>query len=405
MLGRSIRTTPSAVLRAVGPVALIVVASGCASPPREPREPVPPPSGEAGRTEAAETVRTASGGADAAVTEATPEWLRGLALVGPPGSLRDRDSGALPSFWRGAPVELVIDLASGVRDGSLEILWLDGEGRTVAERTIRLREALTGRGPTVRIPLPEAVAAEPGSYRVEVRWVPKQPRILPSGELAFGIGEGIPATVTPGPPTFPWPPPRPATRHVIDRDRLGAGRSPITLGEAAERLIAALGAAGYAEHAFFAIRPDPGRPPEGFALVTRLEQIFPDGRPRPVDQRWRVELPPRDVFSLQGLIEALFTAPEGHYRVIVFTVTGRPVAPSQEEPTREDAGEWLGRGLARLPPSLAELPWTRGHACTALIYQFRQVGAGTEPEINPPGVPPARIQLERTGVLAALGGA
>ncbi|MGD2115814.1 MAG: hypothetical protein PVG07_12215, partial [Acidobacteriota bacterium] len=112
----------------------------------------------------------------------------------------------------------------------------------------------------------------------------------------------------------------------------------------------------------------------------------------------------RDVFSLQELVRALFTAPEGHYRVIVFAVTGRPVAPSDEAPTREDAGEWLGQGLARLPRSLGELPWTADHACTALIYQFRQVGAGSEPQVNPPDAPPARTQLERTGILSALHG-
>lgn len=57
-----------------------------------------------------------------------------------------------------------------------------------------------------------------------------------------------------------------------------------------------------------------------------------------------------------------------------------------------------------LPSSLGESPWKWGHACTALIYQFRQIGAEKEPEVNPPGAPPAQVQLERSGILLALRG-
>jgi len=225
----------------------------------------------------------------------------------------------------------------------------------------------------------------------------------PSGDEApddGGDGGGPPT------PAFPWPPPKPTTRYVIKADHLGGGETPQTLKEAADRLVAALERAEYDDLAFFSIRPAADRPPEGFALVTRLERIYEDGRPWQGDDndRWKEELPARDVFSLTELIRALFTAPEGHYRVIVFAVTGIPVVPSAKEPTRDDAGEWLGQGLLDLPRWLGELPWTPDHACTALIYQFRQVGAGREPEVNPPGAPPARVQLERSGILAALRG-
>lgn len=223
----------------------------------------------------------------------------------------------------------------------------------------------------------------------------------PSGDEApddGGDGGGPPT------PAFPWPPPKPTTRYVIENDLLGGGETPQTLKEVGDRLRHALDQAGYAELDFFSIPPDLDQQPEGFALVTRLERIYEDGRRWLGKKRWLEELPARDVFSLKELVRALFTAPEGHYRVIVFVVTGRPVAPSQTEPTREEAGKWRGQGLAHLPRWLGELPWTPDHACTALIYQFRQVGAGREPEVNPPGAPPAREQLERSGILAALRG-
>jgi hypothetical protein len=108
------------------------------------------------------------------------------------------------------------------------------------------------------------------------------------------------------------------------------------------------------------------------------------------------------IFSLADIFDALFRAPEGHYRVIVFVITGTPVVPSDDEATREEAGEWLGSGMDRLPSALGELPWTPDHACTALVYQFRQVGAGNPPEAHPDGAPSAQTHLERTGLLAAL---
>lgn len=323
-------------------------------------------------------------------TEPGEGTIARIELLAPPGARREGDPGDAPPYvWQGAPVVVRVIPSPGDRPPKFDVRWIDDDRG--AQRTgppaIETARAL-------EIAAPRDLPA--GTYRVLVE--------TPAGDsatLRFAVGAPEQATIDPPAPAFPWPPPRPATRHALGGDRLG---SPETLGAAADRLLAALDAAGYAEHSFFSIQPDPATPPEGFALVTRLEQIEPDGRPRPGAERWSVELPEREIFSLGDFVRALFSAPEGHYRVIVFTVTGQPVAPSGDEPTREQAGEWLGTGLARLPPGLGDLPWTRDHAVTALIYQFRQVGTGTEPLVNPPDAPPAREQLERTGILAGLGG-
>jgi hypothetical protein len=323
--------------------------------------------------------------------------IYGLELLAPPGARRPSDDPDQPPYvWRGVPLAVRVERSLLGLDQPFLVALIDDTGRTLHLEPLPEHATSALIGPL------DTGELRAGGYRVTL--TPANPvpgdRPTPQPFLEFRLGLP-PESGGSSVPAFPWPPPRPATRHALGGDRLG---SPETLGAAAERLLAALDASGYAEHSFFSVQPDPAVAPEGFALVTRLEQIDPDGSPRPGAERWSVALPEREIFSLGDFVRALFSAPEGHYRVIVFTVTGRPVAPSDDAPSRDDAGRWLGTGLARLPPALAELPWTRDHAVTALIYQFRQVGSGTEPQVNPPDAPPARDQLQRTGILAGLGG-
>lgn len=193
-------------------------------------------------------------------------------------------------------------------------------------------------------------------------------------------------------PQFPWPPPEPTGRAVLDRDRCAAGAA--TWGAVAQRLETALGQAGYFEHSYYAV-------PGGFALVTRLEQIEFDGTPKPPPQRWSADAPRHEVFSLRDYLRALFTAPQGHYRVIVFIVNDRAFASSGEEVSGEEALAWLQTGLNRLPPELAAREFTANHACTALVYQFIRI-AEDEAVANPPGAAPVRTQLQRSGIWAGL---
>src|SRR3546814_19568128 len=93
------------------------------------------------------------------------------------------------------------------------------------------------------------------------------------------------------------------------------------LGAVAERLSDALHAAGYVSPAFYSA-------PGGYALVARLEQIEAAGTPKPVPMRWSTELPSGDILSLRDYFSALFSAPQRHYRVIVFVAPDNTSAPS-----------------------------------------------------------------------------
>src|SRR3546814_1867053 len=83
--------------------------------------------------------------------------------------------------------------------------------------------------------------------------------------------------------------------------------------------------------------------------------------------RWSTALPSREIFSLRDYFSALFSAPEGHYRVIVFVVSDKPFATSRGAASREQAAAWLQGGLNLLPAAIANLPVSANHACTALI--------------------------------------
>ena len=241
----------------------------------------------------------------------------------------------------------------------------------------------------------------PGTYRADLVIVPDEDTAMDDAEalasLAFAAG-GLPrrsAAIRNDAeplPSFPWPPPRPTSKTRIDRQWLVEPNG--TLGDAAERLDRALGDARYEPPAYYAI-------PGGFAMATRMEQIEPDGTPVDDELRWSTEIPPRKIDSLGDYLRALLSAPEGHYRVIVFTFTDQPVATSSVKVSEADAQAWGSDGADRLPDSIAGQDFSRQPRCLVLVYEF-QKRADSEPTPHPDGSPPAAVHLERSGITAAL---
>ena len=67
-------------------------------------------------------------------------------------------------------------------------------------------------------------------------------------------------------------------------------------------LVEALDATGYYDKAYFSV-------PDGFALVTRLEQIEANGKSLQPPDRWSVQVKPLREFSLPAYLQALFSPP------------------------------------------------------------------------------------------------
>lgn len=168
-----------------------------------------------------------------------------------------------------------------------------------------------------------------------------------------------------------------------------------TLGEVARHLEGALSRVGYSERSYYTV-------PGGFALATRLEQIAPDGTPKSDPQRWSTALPEQPVFSLGDYLRALFAAPRGDYRVIVFIVTNQPFGTSARPATNAQAEAWLSGGLDRLPRALQALPFDADVEASALVYQFHKSGHGDPPIALESSAASAATQLDRSGIFAAL---
>ncbi len=197
-------------------------------------------------------------------------------------------------------------------------------------------------------------------------------------------------------PFFPWPPPQASTSEEIPPRLLEGKTHPKRLGDIDRRLTAALEANGYYESSYYAV-------PKGFALVTRMEQIEPDGSSKATEARWNQAPQPLGHFSLNEYLHALFQASPGYYRVLVFVVT--PVAFTQTEAkvTPEEANKWLGGGLNRLPPSLADAPYaSEEHRCTALVYEFERASKFDEEGLKIPGRLPGRTHLLKSGIWGGL---
>jgi hypothetical protein len=168
-----------------------------------------------------------------------------------------------------------------------------------------------------------------------------------------------------------------------------------TLKDVDLRLTTALDACGYVGKSYYAV-------PDGFALVTQLEQINPDGTSRPLPSRWAAKVQPLSTFSLSDYLKALFTANPGRYRIIVFIVTSHPFSQTDAKVSKAEALGWLSKGLNQLPASIGDLSFTSDYAATALIYEFEEAHAGENAVFITPSGLTGRDHLTKSKLLPAL---
>ncbi|MEO1339427.1 MAG: hypothetical protein AAFV29_27555, partial [Myxococcota bacterium] len=204
-------------------------------------------------------------------------------------------------------------------------------------------------------------------------------------------------------PDFPWPAPRPSGRMALPRSLLGVHEGPSTsLKEVADELDKLMLSAGYAERSYFTLRD--ASDVLGFAVVTRMERIYRDGRPYPAEKRFRpVDAP--DQFSVGAFLRSLFVAPVGFYRVIVMTVARKPVPSGRTPMLESDAQALLRTGGARLTGCVARMRYTEAHNIDALIYEFRHApeeAASANKSVLQlkPGTLDASLHLRRAGIIA-----
>ncbi|UAK24523.1 hypothetical protein [Sphingomonas nostoxanthinifaciens] len=170
-----------------------------------------------------------------------------------------------------------------------------------------------------------------------------------------------------------------------------------TLGYVDTLLTRALARIGFVESGRY-------RVPGGFVLVTRMERFRPDGTSWApdrftIDDSAAVHL---GSFSLGDYLRALFTAPEGQYRVLAFVVTDQPVTQTGSGLSADAASELVSSGATDLPETYARLRFTPAHRVVALVYEFRRVGSA-QPSLRLPSDLQGLTHLQQVGLLHALG--
>lgn len=204
-----------------------------------------------------------------------------------------------------------------------------------------------------------------------------------------------------------WPPATPSAHQDITDELMAAvapegGSGRPTFGRVSDQIVEALEDTGYTDVSFYRI-------PTGVAVVTRLEQIDEDGVPLGDDERWSLMPARPQIRSLRDVIRALFSADPGYFRLIIFAFTSDPdLTPEEssagESLASEDALDWLQSGGAFLPSSTRNESFTDDHRCIALIYEFERYRIRETADLLDPSRLPGRVHLERSRILARLGG-
>jgi len=198
-------------------------------------------------------------------------------------------------------------------------------------------------------------------------------------------------------PEFPWPPPQASSTVVIPSQFLvySTDETPM-LHDIDERLSAAMEKCGYVEKRYYAV-------PDGFAIVTRLEQINSDGTPKDPPERWSMDVGPLRHFSLLEYLRTLFSANPGYYRLIVFIITPHPFSQSEVKLSPDETEVWLQDGLNVLPNSIGKRVYTNEHNTTALIYEFKRLDeVDAEPNLIVPGRLTAQDHLKKSELWGSL---
>ncbi|MDB5008521.1 MAG: hypothetical protein JWP45_2914 [Mucilaginibacter sp.] len=194
-------------------------------------------------------------------------------------------------------------------------------------------------------------------------------------------------------PKFPWKPPIYSTFVNLPS---GVFKRAKKLGDVDDALSSVLATLKYDSPTYFSVPEG-----DGFAIVTRVEQIYEDGRSLPTPDRWSAKIKPVEGNWWQKLINSIFNAPEGYYRIIVFVVSDKHFSSSNRIVTQAEAEAWLDKGGNGLPATIRNTKYTSDYFCTALIYEFKKT-ENQKPILLKPGTLTAVDHLTRSNILSLL---
>ncbi|MDB4286266.1 hypothetical protein N9933_03090 [bacterium] len=190
-------------------------------------------------------------------------------------------------------------------------------------------------------------------------------------------------------PNMPLPPPGPSSIEVFPSRSFS---SVTTLADMNEILSNALNKNGYYGKHYFSV-------PDGFALVTQMEKIYPDGESYDTWDRWETAVNLKNTFSLRDYFISLVFARPGYYRAITFVVAPDLV---NRNPLiaggRLNEASWRNGVGPQLPAFVGEIPFTYKYTVTARVYELEVPENGEARLIEGREALQARVHLQKAGI-------
>jgi hypothetical protein len=136
-----------------------------------------------------------------------------------------------------------------------------------------------------------------------------------------------------------------------------------TLADVDRLLQRAMQELGYDRHGYFHV-------PNGFAILTPIEQIEANGSALEGQDRWEDYPVGTDYRGILDYLSSLLKPREGYFRLFVFVVSDRNVPRVAEKMESGKAKVWLNSGGDRLPAQIGDQLVSPQHQASVFIYEF-----------------------------------
>ncbi len=194
-----------------------------------------------------------------------------------------------------------------------------------------------------------------------------------------------------------WPPPEPSSKQNISQHILtDTGNLSLPTFENINKILCrSLDWGGYTERVYYKV-------PDGFALITRIEQFEKNGQSKPGDERWLKTIGPPHKVSLHSFLSSLFIPRVGYFRIIAFVVTPESLE-TEGKADKVTAQNWFSKGKMSLPDSISEKQITKHHKILAMVYEFKATKINDNPSVNYTSGNTTDWHLRNAKIMAGLG--
>ncbi|MCB0586683.1 MAG: hypothetical protein KDD06_15345 [Phaeodactylibacter sp.] len=136
-----------------------------------------------------------------------------------------------------------------------------------------------------------------------------------------------------------------------------------TLKEADHLICRALDNMGYEQRRYYSL-------PNGFALLTPVEQINAEGIALQGQERWQDYPSSNDFDGILNYLRSLVLPKPGYFRLFAFAITDQPVKSTGGQFDKKQARDWLENGGFWLPELIGNKAFDSGYHAGVFVYEF-----------------------------------